>query len=122
MLLQAKSASSDTLWQHGTSGTPASFSALIVPAIPTAALSLTAAYQLCSARGTLTKRLLTAKGMQAPPEVLDWLRAIGFQQSVIARITDGRYSLSPTLADMQASIAAMRELLHMSDAQVCQKS
>ena len=56
--------------------------------------------------------------MQAPPDVLDWLRAIGFRKSIVAHIAAGQYDVPPTLAAMQASIAVMQELLHMSNAQV----
>ena len=70
---------------------------------------------------TIQRETPIALGMQAPPEVLDWLQAIGFRRSIVAMIAAGQYGVPPTLAAMQASIAAMRELLHMSDAQVRRK-
>ena len=65
-----------------------------------------------------SERFLTTTSLQAPPAVLDWLRAIGFRRSIVAQIAAGQYEAPPTLAELQASIAAMREVLHLSDAQV----
>ena len=63
-------------------------------------------------------RNLLTESMQAPQDVLDWLQKIGFRRPIVATIAAGRYDVPPTLAAMQASVAAMQEVLHMSDAQV----
>ena len=58
-------------------------------------------------------------GLQAPPELLDWMRKSDFKPAAVAAVASMSREVSPTLANAQANVDALRRLLHTTDAQVC---
>ena len=60
-----------------------------------------------------------ALSVQAPTELLDWLRTLGLNDAALAKIQSGGFQQPASLTVAQANYAALHDELHMSDEQVC---
>ena len=56
--------------------------------------------------------------MQAPAELVEWLRCYGFHREAVAAVESMAFMVEPTLATTQANIDALQSVLRMDDAQV----
>ena len=56
--------------------------------------------------------------MQAPDNLVDWLRDYGFHPEAVAAVEGMAFEVAPTLATTQANIDALHSVLRMDDAQV----
>ena len=57
--------------------------------------------------------------MQAPPELLAWMRQFGFKPDAIDAVAELRFDVAPTVAVTEANVKALEDVLQMSNAQVC---
>ena len=57
--------------------------------------------------------------VQAPPELLAWMRQFGFKPDAIEAVAELRFDVPPTVAVTEANVRALEDVLQMSDAQVC---
>ena len=56
--------------------------------------------------------------LQAPPELLTWMRTFGFKQQTVTYVEIMTFEEEPTVAKAEANVEALRSVLHMSDRQV----
>ena len=56
--------------------------------------------------------------VQAPDELLAWLRDFGFRPDTVAAVESMAFMVAPTLATTQANVDALQSVLRMDDAQV----
>ena len=56
--------------------------------------------------------------MQAPAELVEWLRCYGFHREAVAAVESMAFMVEPTLATTQANVDALQSVLRMDDAQV----
>ena len=56
--------------------------------------------------------------MQAPDDLVKWLRDCGFHREAVAAVEGMAFMVEPTLAITQANVDALQSVLRLNDAQV----
>ena len=57
--------------------------------------------------------------LQAPRDLLAWMRDFGFSTIDIATVADLEFDLPPSLVFARDNVASLQQVLHMSSNQVC---